>query len=251
MKTRAAIAWKAGEPLRVETVDLEGPRAGEVLIEVKATGICHTDWYTLSGADPEGLFPAILGHEGAGVVVECGPGVTSVQRDDHVIPLYTPECRQCKFCLSRKTNLCQRIRAHPGQGPDAGCDQPLLAGRQADPALHGHVDLQQLHRRAGNRRRQDTARRTVRDRLLHRLRRHHRCRRGGLHRQGRSRRQRRRVRPRRHRAERHPGCEDGRCRQDHRRRPQSGARGDGAALRHDALHQPEVESTTSSTPSSS
>ncbi len=121
MKTRAAIAWKAGEPLRVETVDLEGPRAGEVLIEVKATGICHTDWYTLSGADPEGLFPAILGHEGAGVVVECGPGVTSVQRDDHVIPLYTPECRQCKFCLSRKTNLCQRIRTTQGKGlmPDA------------------------------------------------------------------------------------------------------------------------------------
>jgi S-(hydroxymethyl)glutathione dehydrogenase / alcohol dehydrogenase len=121
MKTRAAIAWKAGQPLTVEQVDLEGPKAGEVLVEIMATGICHTDWYTLSGADPEGIFPAILGHEGAGVVREVGPGVSSLRRDDHVIPLYTPECRQCKFCLSRKTNLCQAIRATQGRGlmPDA------------------------------------------------------------------------------------------------------------------------------------
>jgi len=121
MKTRAAVAWKAGAPLSIETVDLDGPRAGEVLVEIKATGICHTDQFTLSGDDPEGLFPAILGHEGAGVVVEVGPGVTSLRRDDHVIPLYTPECRQCKFCLSRKTNLCQQIRATQGRGlmPDA------------------------------------------------------------------------------------------------------------------------------------
>ena len=121
MKTQAAVAWKAGAPLTIETVDLEGPRAGEVLVEVKATGICHTDYFTLSGADPEGLFPAILGHEGAGVVVDVGPGVTTLRRDDHVIPLYTPECRQCKFCLSRKTNLCQQIRATQGKGlmPDA------------------------------------------------------------------------------------------------------------------------------------
>jgi len=121
MKTRAAIAWKAGEPLSIADVDLEGPRAGEVLVEIKATGICHTDYYTLSGADPEGIFPAILGHEGAGIVLETGPGVTSVKRDDHVIPLYTPECRQCKFCLSQKTNLCQAIRSTQGRGlmPDA------------------------------------------------------------------------------------------------------------------------------------
>ncbi len=121
MKTRAAVAWKAGAPLSIETVDLEGPKAGEVLVEIKATGICHTDQFTLSGADPEGLFPAILGLEGAGVVLEVGPGVTSLQRDDHVIPLYTPECRQCKFCLSRKTNLCQLIRGTQGKGlmPDA------------------------------------------------------------------------------------------------------------------------------------
>jgi len=121
MKTRAAVAWKAGAPLSIETVDLEGPKAGEVLVEVKATGICHTDQFTLSGADPEGLFPAILGHEGAGVVVDVGPGVTTLRRGDHVIPLYTPECRQCKFCLSRKTNLCQQIRSTQGRGlmPDA------------------------------------------------------------------------------------------------------------------------------------
>jgi S-(hydroxymethyl)glutathione dehydrogenase / alcohol dehydrogenase len=134
MKTRAAVAWKAGEPLTIEQVDLEGPRAGEVLVEVKATGICHTDWYTLSGADPEGLFPAILGHEGAGVVLEVGPGVGSLAPGDHVIPLYTPECRECKFCLSRKTNLCQRIRATQGKGlmPD-GTSRFSLGGK---PLLH-------------------------------------------------------------------------------------------------------------------
>ena len=116
MKTRAAVAWKAGAPLTIETVDLEGPRAGEVLVEIKATGICHTDEFTRSGGDPEGLFPAILGHEGAGVVLEVGAGVTTVKPGDHVIPLYTPECRQCKSCLSRRTNLCTSIRGTQGQG---------------------------------------------------------------------------------------------------------------------------------------
>src|SRR5512137_349504 len=116
MKTRAAVAHRADAPLSIETVELDGPRAGEVLVEIKATGICHTDAYTLSGADPEGLFPAILGHEGAGIVVDVGPGVTSLQKGDHVIPLYTPECRQCPSCLSRKTNLCTAIRATQGQG---------------------------------------------------------------------------------------------------------------------------------------
>jgi S-(hydroxymethyl)glutathione dehydrogenase/alcohol dehydrogenase len=116
MRTRAAVAVAAGKPLEVMDVDLDGPKAGEVLVEVKATGICHTDEFTLSGADPEGLFPAILGHEGAGVVVDVGPGVTSVKKGDHVIPLYTPECRQCPSCLSRKTNLCTAIRATQGQG---------------------------------------------------------------------------------------------------------------------------------------
>ena len=116
MKTRAAVARKAGAPLSLETVDLDGPREGEVLVEIKATGICHTDEFTLSGADPEGRFPAILGHEGAGVVVDVGAGVTSVKNGDHVIPLYTPECRQCSYCVSRKTNLCQAIRETQGKG---------------------------------------------------------------------------------------------------------------------------------------
>jgi S-(hydroxymethyl)glutathione dehydrogenase / alcohol dehydrogenase len=116
MKSRAAIAYAAGKPLEVVTVDLDGPKAGEVLVELKATGLCHTDEFTRSGADPEGLFPAILGHEGAGIVVEVGAGVTSVKKGDHVIPLYTPECRQCKSCLSRKTNLCTAIRATQGKG---------------------------------------------------------------------------------------------------------------------------------------
>ncbi len=116
MKTRAAVARKAGHELSLETVDLEGPREGEVLVEIKATGICHTDEFTLSGADPEGIFPAILGHEGAGVVVDVGAGVKSLRKGDHVIPLYTPECRECDYCLSRKTNLCQKIRITQGRG---------------------------------------------------------------------------------------------------------------------------------------
>ena len=130
MKVRAAVAHAAGMPLTVETVDLDGPRAGEVLVELKATGICHTDEFTRSGADPEGLFPAILGHEGAGVVVDVGAGVASVRPGDHVIPLYTPECRQCKSCLSRKTNLCTAVRATQGRGvmPD-GTSRFSLDGR--------------------------------------------------------------------------------------------------------------------------
>jgi S-(hydroxymethyl)glutathione dehydrogenase/alcohol dehydrogenase len=116
MDARAAVAWEAGKPLEIETVQLAGPKAGEVLIEIKATGICHTDEFTLSGADPEGLFPAILGHEGAGIVVDVGAGVTTLKKGDHVIPLYVPECRQCKSCLSRKTNLCTAIRATQGKG---------------------------------------------------------------------------------------------------------------------------------------
>jgi S-(hydroxymethyl)glutathione dehydrogenase/alcohol dehydrogenase len=116
MEVRAAVAHKAGESLSIETVRLEGPKAGELMVEIKATGVCHTDEFTRSGADPEGIFPAILGHEGAGIVVEVGAGVRSVKKGDHVIPLYTPECRECEYCLSRKTNLCQAIRATQGQG---------------------------------------------------------------------------------------------------------------------------------------
>jgi S-(hydroxymethyl)glutathione dehydrogenase/alcohol dehydrogenase len=131
VETRAAVAHQAGGTLAIETVELDGPKAGEVLVEIKASGICHTDAFTLSGADPEGLFPAILGHEGAGVVVDVGPGVTSVKKGDHVIPLYTPECRQCEYCLSGKTNLCVAIRATQGQGvmPD-GTSRFSLGGNR-------------------------------------------------------------------------------------------------------------------------
>ena len=134
MECRAAVAHAAGQPLTIETVQLEGPKAGEVLVEIKATGVCHTDAYTLSGADPEGLFPAILGHEGAGVVVEVGPGVTSLAPGDHVIPLYVPECRQCDYCTSGKTNLCQAIRTTQGRGlmPD-GTSRFSLG---SEPLLH-------------------------------------------------------------------------------------------------------------------
>ena len=134
MDVRAAVAHQAAKPLTIETVQLEGPKAGEVLVEIKATGVCHTDEFTLSGADPEGLFPAILGHEGAGIVVDVGPGVTSVKPGDHVIPLYTPECRECEFCLHPKTNLCQKVRATQGQGlmPD-GTSRFSLGGQ---PLFH-------------------------------------------------------------------------------------------------------------------
>jgi S-(hydroxymethyl)glutathione dehydrogenase / alcohol dehydrogenase len=131
VETRAAVAGKAGAPLTIERVELDGPKAGEVMVEIKATGICHTDAFTLSGADPEGLFPAILGHEGAGIVVDVGPGVASLKKGDHVIPLYTPECRQCEYCLSGKTNLCVAIRATQGQGvmPD-GTSRFSLGGEK-------------------------------------------------------------------------------------------------------------------------
>ena len=134
MDVRAAVAFAAGQPLRIETVQLEGPREGEVLVEIKATGICHTDKFTLSGDDPEGMFPAILGHEGAGIVVDVGPGVRTLKKGDHVIPLYTPECRECDYCLSQKTNLCQKIRVTQGRGvmPD-GTSRFSFQGK---PVLH-------------------------------------------------------------------------------------------------------------------
>jgi len=131
MKSRAAVAHNVGAPLIIETIEVEGPKVGEVLVEIKATGICHTDEFTLSGADPEGLFPAIMGHEGAGVVVDVGSGVTALKKGDHVIPLYVPECRQCEYCVSEKTNLCQAIRLTQGQGlmPD-GSSRFSLGGKK-------------------------------------------------------------------------------------------------------------------------
>src|SRR5437667_9455485 len=134
MKTRAAVAFEKAKPLEIVEVDLEGPREGEVLVEIKATGICHTDEFTISGADPEGLFPAIMGHEGAGIVVDVGPGVKSLKKGDHVIPLYTPEYRECDYCLHPRTNLCQSIRSTQGKGlmPD-GTSRFSLNGK---PILH-------------------------------------------------------------------------------------------------------------------
>ena len=239
MKTRAAVAVEKAKPLEIMEVDLEGPKAGEVLVEIKATGICHTDEFTLSGADPEGLFPAILGHEGAGIVVDVGPGVTSVKKGDHVIPLYTPECRQCPSCLSRKTNLCTAIRATQGQGvmPD-GTSRFSLDGKK----LHHYMgcstfaNFTVLPEIAVAKIREDAPFDKV-------------CYIGcgvttGIgavhqHRQGRARRQGDRVRPRRHRPQRHPGPAARRRRHDHRRRPQQRQEGVGRALRHDALRQPE------------
>ncbi len=216
MKTRAAVAFAAGKPLEIVDVDLEGPKAGEVLVEVKATGICHTDEFTLSGADPEGLFPAILGHEGAGVVVDVGPGVTSVKKGDHVIPLYTPECRQCPSCLSRKTNLCTAIRSTQGQGvmPD-GTSRFSYKGQKIHhymgcSTFSNYTVLPEIAVAKVN----PTA--PFRQDLLHRLRRNHRHRRGDQHRQGRGRCDCRRLRSGRHRPQCHPGPEACRRRHDHR-----------------------------------
>ena len=146
MRTRAAVAVAAGQPLQVMEVNLDGPHAGEVLVEIKATGLCHTDEFTRSGDDPEGIFPAILGHEGAGVVIEIGEGVTSLEVGDHVIPLYTPECRECEYCLNPKTNLCQKVRSTQGQGllPD-GSTRFLHVGWHTDPPLHGLLHFREPH----------------------------------------------------------------------------------------------------------
>ncbi len=239
MKTRAAVAVDAGKPLEVTEVDLDGPREGEVLVEIKATGICHTDEFTLSGADPEGLFPAILGHEGAGIVVDVGPGVTTVKKGDHVIPLYTPECRQCPSCLSRKTNLCTAIRATQGQGlmPD-GTSRFSIGGEKifhymGCSTFSNYTVLPEIARRQGQ------PGRAVRQDLLHRLRRDDGDRRGHQHRQGRAGRDRDRLRPRRHRPQRHPGPAPRRRRHDHRRRPQRRQEAVGRAVRHDAFRQSE------------
>ena len=188
MKTKAAIAYAAGKPLEIVTVDLDGPKAGEVLVEMKASGVCHTDEFTRSGGGPgRACFRSILGHEGAGIVVDVGPGVTSVKKGDHVIPLYTPECRQCKSCLSRKTNLCTAIRATQGKGVMPDGTSRFSLGKDMVLSLHGLLDVLQLHGAAGDRGREDPRGRPVREGLLHRLRRDHRHRGGHQHRQGRAR----------------------------------------------------------------
>ena len=239
MKTRAAVAFEAGKPLEIVDVDLDGPKEGEVMVEIKATGICHTDEFTRSGADPEGLFPSILGHEGAGVVVETGPGVKSLKKGDHVIPLYTPECRECPSCLSRKTNLCTAIRATQGQGlmPD-GTSRFSYKGK---PILHymgcstfsNYTVLPEIAvaKSPGGR--------ALRQDLLHRLRRDDGRRRRHQHGEGRDRLDGGGLRPRRHRPQRHPRAGARRRRHDHRRRPQQRQEGVGRTLRDDALRQPQ------------
>src|SRR5215467_12627301 len=167
MKTRAAVAFAPKQKLEIVELDLEGPKAGEVLVEVFATGVCHTDAYTLEGKDSEGIFPSILGHEGAGILREVGAGVTSVKPGDHVIPLYTPECRQCKTCTSRKSNLCTAIRATQGQGvmPD-GTSRFSIGNEKIhhyeDPSLYGLLDVRQFHRAAGDRGRENPRGRPLR-----------------------------------------------------------------------------------------
>ncbi len=146
------------KPLSIETVELDGPKEGEVLVEIKATGICHTDEFTRSGADPEGIFPAILGHEGAGVVVDVGKGVTSLKKGDHVIPLYTPECRECDYCTSGRTNLCQAIRTTQGQGVMPDGTSRFRAGQGNDLSLHGVLDVFELYRFARDRSRKNPRR---------------------------------------------------------------------------------------------
>ena len=242
MKSRAAIALAPKQPLVIDEIEVGGPRSGEVLIEIKATGVCHTDAYTLSGADPEGLFPAVLGHEGAGVVVDVGPGVKSLAKGDHVIPLYVPECRECSYCTSGKTNLCQAIRETQGKGlmPDGSS----RFARSGTPLLHymGTSTFSQLHGRPRDRGRQDPRRRAVRQGLLHRLRRDDGNRRRDQHRPGPARRQRGRVRPRRHRPERDPGRAHGRRRADRRRRRESEEARAGGEVRHDRLREPDARS---------
>ena len=209
MKSRAAVAFAPGKPLEIVEIDVAPPRAGEVLVRITHTGVCHTDAFTLSGDDPEGLFPAVLGHEGAGVVVEVGEGVTSVQPGDHVIPLYTAECRECKFCKSGKTNLCQKVRATQGKGlmPD-GTTRFSYNGQ---PIHHymGTSTFSEYTVVRGDLAGEDQPAGPAREGLPARLRRHHRHRRRAQHREGEARRHRRGVRPGRHRPRRDPGREAG------------------------------------------
>ncbi len=237
MKTRAAIAFEKAKPLEIVELDLDGPKDGEVLVEIKATGICHTDEFTLSGADPEGLFPTILGHEGAGIVVKWASGVTSLKQGDHIIPLYTPECRECEYCLNPKTNLCQKIRGTQGKGlmPD-GTSRFSYKGKIGAP-LHGVFHLLQFHGDARNRPGESPRGRTFRQDLLHRVWRDDGCGGGHQHSKGGSRLNGHCVRSRRHRSQCNSGSEASRRQHDRRRRPQSGARSLGQALRHDALRQ--------------
>ena len=239
MDVRAAVAFEAGKPLAVTHVQLEGPKAGEVLVEIKATGICHTDEFTLSGKDPEGLFPAILGHEGAGVVVDVGPGRHLGEEGRPRHPALHAGVPAVPVVPVAQDQPLHRDPRHAGPGRDAGRHVALLAQGRKDPPLHGLLDVRELHRAAGDRRGENPRGRAVRQGLLHRLRRHHRHRRGAQHREGDARREMRGVRAGRHRAQRHPGAAARRRRHDHRRRHQQRQEAMGRALRHDAFRQSE------------
>ena len=228
MDVRAAVAFEAGKPLAVTHVQLEGPKAGEVLVEIKATGICHTDEFTLSGKDPEGLFPAILGHEGAGVVVDVGPGVTSVKRRSRHPALHAGMPAVPVVPVAQDQSL-HRDPRHARRRRDAGRLVAVFAQGREDSPLHGLLDVCEFHGAAGDRRGENPRGRAVRQGLLHRLRRHHRHRRGAQHREGDARREMRGVRAGRHRAERDPGAAARRRRHDHRRRHQQRQEDDGAS----------------------
>ena len=220
MDVRAAVAFEAGKPLSIETVQLDGPREGEVLVEVKATGICHTDEFTLSGGDPEGIFPSILGHEGAGVVVDVGPGVTSLKKGRSRDPPLHPGMPDMRILPQSQDQSLPSHSGDPGARPHAGRQQPLLPERREDLPLHGLLHLRQLHRAARNRPCQGPRGRPLRQDLLHRLRRHHRRRCRHQHRQGRAWLQCRGLRSGRHRPQRDSRRASGGCRHDRRRRPQ-------------------------------
>ena len=239
MKVQAAICFEPNHALEVDEIDLEGPKAGEVLVRLAASGVCHTDAYTMSGKDSEGRFPVVLGHEGAGVVEEIGPGVSSVKVGDHVIPLYTPECRNCKYCLSGKTNLCITLRATQGQGvmPD-GTSRLSYKGRM----LHHYMgtstfaECTVLPEIAVAKIRKDAP---PGKSLSPGLRRHHGDWRRAPYREGRAGLVRRRLRPGRHRARRDPGGRDRRRRPDHRRRPEPEEVRTCASLRRNGLCESE------------
>ena len=237
MKSIAAVAWEANRPLELMEIDVAGPKAGEVLVEIVATSVCHTDAYTLSGADPEGLFPAVLGHEGAGIVREIGAGVTSVSPGDHVIPLYTAECRKCKFCTSGKTNLCQAVRATQGKGVMPDGSSRFSAGGKT---LHHYMGTSTFSRFTVlpeiSLAKVSTSAPMDKICLLG-CRRHHRYRSRSQHGQSRGRLHRGRVRAGRHRTGSDPGSGHGRCRAHHRDRYQSRQVRPGAPVRGHRVRQ--------------
>ena len=251
MKTRAAVATRPASPSSSKPWTSTARRAGEVLVEIKATGVCHTDEFTRSGADPEGLFPVDPRPRGRGHRRRRRPGREVAEEGRPRHPALHARMPRVQVLPVAQDQPLHGDPRDAGPGRDARRHQPLLARRREDPPLHGLLDVLQLHRAARDRGREDPRGRALRQGLLHRLRRHHRHRRGDQHREGRARRQRRGVRPRRHRPQRDPGRAHGRRQHDRRRRPQPGAQGAGREVRHDALRQPEGSRRATSCPTSS